>query len=85
MERHFTYTIELHPADAALGEKGYWVSVPALPGCFSQGDTYEEALEKAREAIECRLEALAKDGEPIPVESKPLSISSIVVALPQTA
>ena len=85
MERHLTYTIELHPADETLGEKGYWVSVPALPGCFSQGDSYEEALEKAREAIECHLEALARDGEPIPEEAGPLSFSSIVVAMPQTA
>ena len=49
-------------------EGGYAVSVPALPGCFSQGDTVEEALEHAREAIQCHLEGLALEGEPIPEE-----------------
>lgn len=35
---------------------GYSVSVPALPGCFSQGDTFEVAAESIREAIELYLE-----------------------------
>jgi predicted RNase H-like HicB family nuclease len=35
---------------------GFSVSVPALPGCFSQGDTFEEALKNVREAIELYLE-----------------------------
>ena len=37
-------------------EGGYTVYVPALPGCISQGETYEEALENIREAIELYLE-----------------------------
>lgn len=37
---------------------GYNVSCPALPGCHSQGDTIDEALENIREAIEACLEAL---------------------------
>jgi antitoxin HicB len=65
--KHYTYTIEIHPADT--GETGYWVSVPALPGCFTQGDTYEEALVNAEEAIIGHLEALAKAGQSIPHES----------------
>ena len=39
---------------------GYTVSVPALDGCFSEGDTYDEALSNAREAIQCYLEGLEK-------------------------
>jgi antitoxin HicB len=58
--KHYTYTIEIHPAEP--GETGYWVSVPALPGCFTQGDTYEDALVNAEEAIIGHLEALAKAG-----------------------
>ena len=54
--KHYAYTIEIHPADP--GETGYWVSVPALPGYFTQGDTYEEALVNAEEAIIGHLEAL---------------------------
>ncbi len=48
-------------------DSDYGVTVPDLPGCFSSGATVEEALEHAREAIECHLEGLMLDGEPIPL------------------
>lgn len=41
-------------------EGGYNVSVPALDGCFTQGDSEEEALINAKEAILCYLEGLEK-------------------------
>lgn len=44
----------------------YGVTVPDLPGCFSAGDTLDEALHAAVEAIECHLEGLLADSEPIP-------------------
>jgi predicted RNase H-like HicB family nuclease len=44
----------------------YGVSVPDLPGCFSAGDTLEDALTHAVEAIECHLEGLLLDGDEIP-------------------
>jgi antitoxin HicB len=44
--------------------KGWAVMVPALPGCFTQGDTREEALANAQEAIVGHLAALAKVGNP---------------------
>ena len=48
------------------GEDGYYVAtVPALPGCISQGKTESEAKENIKEAIELHLEALAEDGIPI--------------------
>jgi predicted RNase H-like HicB family nuclease len=47
-------------------ESDYGVTVPDLPGCFSAGETLDEALEEAIEAIECHLEGLLIDGEPIP-------------------
>ena len=49
----------------------YGVTVPDLPGCFSAGQTLDDALQQASEAIECHLEALMPDGEPIP---RPMSI-----------
>ena len=52
------YTAILHPAE----EGGYWVEVPVLPGCLSQGETVEEALEKIEEAIELHLEGLKEEG-----------------------
>ena len=44
----------------------YGVTVPDLPGCFSAGDTPEEAIDSAREAIICHVEGLLMDGEPVP-------------------
>lgn len=52
------YTILVHPAE----EGGYWTEVPALSGCFSQGETVEEAIENTRDAIECYAAALREDG-----------------------
>jgi len=40
---------------------GYSVSMPALPGCFSQGDTFEEATKNIREAIDLYLENERED------------------------
>jgi len=47
-------------------ESVYGVTVPDLPGCFSAGDTLDEAIHEVVEAIECHLEGLLMDGEPIP-------------------
>lgn len=45
----------------------YGVTVPDLPGCFSSGETIDQAIEASREAIECHLEGMITDGESIPV------------------
>jgi predicted RNase H-like HicB family nuclease len=48
-------------------EEGVYVAeVPALPGCISQGQTREEAVENVREAIASYLESLEAHGDPIP-------------------
>jgi predicted RNase H-like HicB family nuclease len=52
------------------GEDGMYVAhCPALPGCWSQGATREQALENAREAIELYIESLRANGEPIPEDA----------------
>ena len=43
-------------------EGGYWAEVPALPGCYSQGETVPELLENVREAIAGVLEVLREQG-----------------------
>lgn len=48
------------------GKSAFGVTVPDIPGCFSAGDTFDEALDNAIEAIEGHLEILAEDGEAIP-------------------
>jgi len=55
------YTVLLHPAE----EGGYWTDVPSLPGCFSQGETVEEALANTKEAIKSHVEALREDGQEV--------------------
>ncbi len=50
------FNVILEPAE----EGGFNVSVPALDGCYTQGETEREALENAREAILCYLEGLEK-------------------------
>ncbi len=47
-------------------EGGYSVRVPALPGCYTQGETVKEALDNAAEAIAGHIAALQDLGEPIP-------------------
>jgi predicted RNase H-like HicB family nuclease len=47
-------------------ESDYGVTVPDLPGCFSAGETFDEALENAKEAIELHLEGMVEEGMPIP-------------------
>jgi predicted RNase H-like HicB family nuclease len=55
---------------------GYSVTVPALPGCTSQGETREEALSMIREAIEAYLESLQAHGDPLP---GPVEIERVTV------
>ncbi len=61
------YPIAILPGDNA---HAWGVEVPDLPGCFSAGDDLDEAMAKAREAIEGHLELLAEEGAPIPVARK---------------
>ena len=64
MSEH-SYTILLHPDEE---QGGYTVTVPALPGCITEGDTLEEAIAMAKEAIQLYIESLVADGEPVPEE-----------------
>ena len=48
-------------------DSDYGVTVPDLPGFFSAGQTLDEALIEAVEAIDCHIEGLLMDGEPIPL------------------
>ncbi|KPM48432.1 type II toxin-antitoxin system HicB family antitoxin [Jiulongibacter sediminis] len=56
-------------------EGGYTVMVPSLPGCITYGETVDEAIEMAREAIELYIEELKARGESIPDDSQTLEYS----------
>ena len=49
---------------------GYTVTIPALPGCISEGDTFEEALKNIKEAAELYLEVMSDRHEEIPDEQE---------------
>ena len=50
-------------------EGGYWVEVPALPGCYSQGEPVDDALENVKDAIALYLEVLEDEDADIPTDS----------------
>jgi predicted RNase H-like HicB family nuclease len=58
---------------------GYFVSCPALQGCYSLGDTYEEAVENIKDAVRLHIEDRIADGEEIPQVSVSLSTVEIAV------
>lgn len=62
LELRYTVLIEVNV------EGGYTITVPSLPGCVTQGDTLEEAIENVREAIAGYIETLKDLGKPIPIE-----------------
>ncbi|HEY7063082.1 MAG TPA: type II toxin-antitoxin system HicB family antitoxin [Chloroflexota bacterium] len=70
------YTVVLIP-DREVG--GFTVQVPALPGCFTEGDTVEECLENARDVIGLFIEELTARGEPIPEEDAPVQLAAVEV------
>ncbi|MGH2763856.1 MAG: type II toxin-antitoxin system HicB family antitoxin [Thermoleophilaceae bacterium] len=59
-EREFDVVLE------SAEEGGFVVSVPDLPGCWTQGETRDEALANAKEAIGAYLDALEELGRPLP-------------------
>jgi predicted RNase H-like HicB family nuclease len=54
----------------------YSVSVPALPGCLTWGETPDEALLMAEDAIQGYLEVLEEDGKPIPPDAPDVQVST---------
>jgi predicted RNase H-like HicB family nuclease len=55
------FVLVIHEEQGKFG-----VTVPDLPGCFSAGDTFEDALEGAREAIHGHVELLIENGQGLP-------------------
>lgn len=65
----FTYPAIVHK------ESGYWVEFPDLPGCFTQGDTIEELIFNATEAMECYVLEILEKGEPLTAPSNIMNIN----------
>lgn len=65
----------IYPAVFYEGEDGYTVEFPDLPGCVTQGDTLEEAMEMAVDAASGWILIMIEDGEDIPSPSRQLNLS----------
>ncbi len=73
----YQYTAVFEPAE----EGGYIVTVPALPGLVTEGDTLEEARAMVKDAIRGYLESLVKHGEEIPLDAGTASLERVAVTI----
>jgi len=55
------YKVVIHKAE----EGGYWAEVPAVSGCFSQGETVDEVMENIHKTLAACLKTLAEMGQPV--------------------
>ncbi len=73
----YQYTAVFDPAQ----EGGYIVTVPALPGLVTEGDTLKEARAMVKDAIRGYLESLIKHGEEIPLDAGSASLERVAVTI----
>lgn len=58
-------------------EDGIWIAeCPSIPGCVSQGETKQEAIENVRDAIKLCLEVRAEKGMPLTVETRQIEVAA---------
>lgn len=72
------YTAVFEPAE----EGGYVVSVPALPGCATEGDTFEEAVKMIKDAIKGYVTVLREENQEIPQEQSDIVFAKISINNP---
>lgn len=72
------YTVIFEPAE----EGGYVVSVPALPGCVTEGDTFEEAVYMIKDAMKGYLAVLKKERLEIPKETEDVVVTKVSIPEP---
>ena len=73
VEYNYTVIIERE------GDGGFHAFCPALRGCHSQGDTYEETIQNITEAVRLYIESLKMHSEPVPPEDviiKPIHVAA---------
>lgn len=74
-KRILTYTAVFEPAK----EGGFVVHIPALPGCFTEGDSFEEAVDMAKDAISGYLAVLKDTKQAIPEEKTEFIVTQVSV------
>ncbi len=77
--RYFTFEIvvEKEPED-----EGYSAYSPTLPGCFSNGQTIEQARDNMRKAVQQHVESLLAHGQPIPQNGKQFHVEELTLGVP---
>lgn len=73
-----TYTVIFEPAE----EGGFIVSVPSLPGCTTQGNTFEEAIKMIKDAISGYVLVLEQNKNEIPLEKQETVITKVNIPNP---
>jgi len=73
-----TYTVIFEPAE----EGGYVASVPSLPGCLTQGDTFEESVKMVKDAIKGYLAVLNEEKQEVPKEKEDIIVTKVSIANP---
>ncbi len=63
-------------------DEGYAAYSPTLPGCFSNGNTVEEAKRNIREAIRLHIESLLTHGQPVPQNEKLVLVEEVIIGVP---
>jgi predicted RNase H-like HicB family nuclease len=76
MKRRYTILLERNPSTDI-----YTVTVPMLPGCITQANSIQQAIERAREVIRQFIVVLQEDGEDIPKEEGALTLATVDVEL----
>lgn len=73
-----TYTVIFEPAE----EGGYIASVPALPGCLTEGETFEETVNMVKDAIQGYIEVLKEEEQDVPQEKQDVVVTKVSVTNP---
>lgn len=76
IKKVYQYTAVFEPDEKA---GGFTATIPALPGCISEGDTFEEAAENIKEAASLYIEVMEKKNTEIPLETRGAVIAPIEV------
>jgi len=79
MEKRLTYNVQIERDE----DGKYVVSVPALPGCLTQGRTFDEALKMAQDDIIGFVDVLVSRGKDIPIERSRTSPFSVSIMFPK--
>lgn len=74
----YQYTAIFEP-DEKVG--GFTVTIPSLPGCISEGDTFEEALKNIQEAASLYIEVMREKKRKIPEEERAIVVTPIEIKI----